>query len=318
MEHITHNRKYNGLLRVMGYVLREKAFTLIEILVVIAVITILVAVIVGVYSSFRSKIDLDTNSQMILNTLRLAQSKTLASEGASNYGVHFEQEKCVLFKGNVYNPVAPDNRFYDFSSRLEIPVASGINLNGGGNEVIFDRITGNTFQSGEIKLQLKSDNSQCRIIKTDLSGEVSIKGTAVPLSSPSPRVTDSRHVHFSYTGRIIDTANEIIILTFEDPVTTKDIKISDFIIGGQFDWEGTVDVGGDEQKIHIHTHWLNDPILGTQFCIHRDRRYNNKTLTVTISGDGSGDIINYTASGEESRGESIHLAPGEDGNPQRQ
>jgi len=313
MEHITHNRKYNGLLRVMGYVLREKAFTLIEILVVIAVITILVAVIVGVYSSFRSKIDLDTNSQMILNTLRLAQSKTLASEGASNYGVHFEQEKCVLFKGNVYNPVAPDNRFYDFSSRLEIP-ALGISLNGGGGEVIFDRITGYTSQFGTIKLQLKKDTNKYRIIKIEKSGEVSIAGAAIPLLDT--RVTDSRHIHFIY-NRNIDTLSEIITLTFNG-TTDEDIKISDFIIGGQFNWEGTVDVGGDEQKIHIHTHWLNDPVLGTQFCIHRDRRYNNKTLIVTISGDGSGDLIRYAADGQELRGTSIHLAPGEDGDPQRQ
>ncbi|MGB2762360.1 MAG: prepilin-type N-terminal cleavage/methylation domain-containing protein [Minisyncoccales bacterium] len=275
-----------------------KSFTLIEVLVIIAVIIILCAITANVYSSFRSHSELNTSSEKILSALRLSQSKTLSSEGASEYGVHFEQDKIVLFKGNVYDALDSNNERYDFSSRIEI---SNISFNGGGTEIIFDRISGTTSEFGTVKLELKKDPNQFRVIVIASSGEASIQGTAVPLLGT--RITDSRHIHFVY-DRNIDTINEIITLTFSDPATVESIKISDFIIGGQFDWEGTVTVGTDDQLIHIHTHWLNNP--DTMFCIHRDRRYNNKSLTVSISGE-AGTLISYTADGIVEKGDSIYV-----------
>ena len=279
----------------------SKSFTLIEVLVIIAVIIILIGITASVYSSFRSHSELNTSSEEILSVLRLSQSKTLSSEGASEYGVHLEQDKIVLFKGDVYDPLDPNNEMHDFSSRVRI---SNISLNGGGTEIIFDRISGFTSEFGTVKLELKKDPNQFRIIEIAASGQASIQGTAVPLSIPSPRVTDSRHIHFVYDGNIIDTTDGIIILSFSEGAVIENIKISDFMIGGQFDWEGTVTVGTDDQKIRIHTHWLNDPILYTQFCIHRDRRYNNKSLTISISGE-AGTLISYTADGTVAKGSSV-------------
>ena len=277
-----------------------KGFTLIEVLVVITIIVILSSVAVNSYFSFRYQSDLNTNAQIILNVLTLTQSKTLASEGASNYGVHFEQEKCVLFKGDSYSPVASDNKTYNFSSWLEIPVYdSGLDLNGGGAEVIFDRISGNTSQFGTVKIQVKNNSGKYQIIKIESSGEAAIKGEDfLPLDA---RITDSRHMHFIYS-RNINTVNEIVTLTFNDPLTTENIKISDFIEASQFNWEGMVTVGTDDQLLHIHTHRLNNP--DTLFSVHRDLRYNNKGLTISISGE-AGSLIIYNAEGQAFQGTSI-------------
>ncbi|MCK4454302.1 type II secretion system protein [Candidatus Parcubacteria bacterium] len=277
-----------------------KGFTLIEVLVAIAIIVILCSAAVNSYFSFRSQSDLNTNAQMILNALTLAQSKTLASEGASSYGVHFEQEKCVLFKGDTYNPAASDNKIYNFSSRLEIPILdSGLDLNEGGSEAVFARLTGNTSHFGTVKIQLKNNSEKYRIIKIESSGEATIKGE--DFSPLNTRITDSRHTHFVYS-RNIDTVNEIITLTFDDPLTTEDIKISDFIEGSQFNWEGTITVGTDDQLLHIHTHRLNNP--DTLFSIHRDLRYNNKGLTISISGE-AGSLIIYNPDSQAFKGTSI-------------
>ncbi len=277
-----------------------ESFTLIEVLVAIAIIVILCSIAVGSYFSFRGQSDLDTNAQMILNALSLAQSKTLASEGASNYGVHFEQGECVLFKGSSYSPVASDNKIYSLSSRLEIPVLdSGLDLNGGGSEAVFARLTGNTSQFGTVKIQLKNNSEKYRIIKIESSGKAAIKGEDfLPLNT---RLTDSRHIHFTYS-RNIDTVNEIITFTFDDPATTEDIKISNFIEGDQFNWEGIITVGADDQILHIHTHRLNNP--DTLFSIHRDLRYNNKSLTISISGE-AGSLIIYNPDGQVLKGTSI-------------
>ncbi len=280
--------------------MKKQAFTLIEILIVISVIIILSFFSLSSYLPFRNQNELNACSQEILNILRLAQSKTLGSEESSCYGVHFEQEKYVLFKGVSYDPLDINNEDYNLSLKTEIS-PSDISLNGGGSEVIFDRITGSTSQYGTVKIQITQDSNQYRIIRIDSSGQIAIKGEdSVLLGS---RIIDSRHIHFSYS-RNIDTANETITLTFSDPLTVENIKISDFLNTGQFDWQGTVTVGGEDQTIRVHTHSLNSP--DTLFCIHRDARYNNKALTVSISGDMN-SLITYTDTGETFQGTSVFV-----------
>lgn len=276
-----------------------KGFTLIEIFVVIAMIFILSGIVFSSYFSFRSHTEVNSGAQEVLNFLRLAQSKTVASEEADKYGVHFEQEKIVLFRGTLYNPADPDNKIYNFS-QVEIPLAEII-LNGGGNEVIFERITGQTINYGTVKIQSKRDNNKFVFIKIESSGEASIKGSDV--SFLGSRLTDSRHIHFTYS-RNIDIANETITLTFSDPLTVQDIKISDYLIAGQIDWQGIITVGTEDQVIYIQTQSLNDP--DTLFCIHRDRRYNSKPLNITISGE-AGSLISYDVDAEEHQGTSVFV-----------
>lgn len=119
-------------------------------------------------------------------------------------------------------------------------------------------------------------------------------------SSPSDenRIKDSRHVHFDYS-RVISTAAERLILTFDydsSPIV-QEIIIADNLQDGQIIWEG--------QNIKIQTHRLNNP--DTQFSLHRDGRYNTKSLKVELSGDASGDLIRYQANGQTAKGNSIYV-----------
>ena len=60
-KHITHNKKHNKLLRVMGYVLREKGFTILETLFAIVVITVGLVGVIGliVYTISISRVSPD-------------------------------------------------------------------------------------------------------------------------------------------------------------------------------------------------------------------------------------------------------------------
>jgi Tfp pilus assembly protein FimT len=274
-----------------------RGVTLIELLLTVGIFIILAIISVPTFRYFQRESDLNNSTQEIINTLRLAQDKTLASEGGSNYGVHFEIEKFVLFEGTSYNPLATNNETHNLPQSVEV---YEINLAGEETEVVFDRLTGETDQFGRISLRLKSDLSKISTVGIKSSGQITLGEEINPPDLP-PNI-DSRHVHFNYT-RVIDTATEELTLTFEGPVV-EEITIADYITGGQIDWEGEVDAGGDIQKLKIHTHRLNNP--DTQFCIHRDRRYNNKALTITISGDGSGSLIDYSADGLITTNTSIH------------
>lgn len=118
------------------------------------------------------------------------------------------------------------------------------------------------------------------------------------LPSDASRIKDSRHVHFDYS-RVISTGAEKLTLIFANPPgpdVSQEILIADNLRDGQIFWEG--------QNIKIQTHRLNNP--DTQFSVHRDRRYNSKALKVTISGDATGDLIQYQADGQTIEGNSIY------------
>ncbi len=287
----------------------KNGFTLVELIVIVGTMLVLLALAVPSYRLFEREADLSNTLEEIVNKLRTAQNKTSASEGASKWGVYFatSTNQYVLFKGNNYaSRTSSFDEVHKIKQTIEI---FNVSL-AGGNEVVFDRITGKTAQTGQISLRLKSDPSKTKTIYVENSGQVGLTATSTP--SDANRKKDSRHIHFDYS-RQISTSTEILNLTFiyDSTTTIKDIVIAENLKNNQIYWEGEVNVGGNIQKLKIHTHKLNDPILGSQFSIHRDRRYNNKALTVEINGTPDPDIgtlISYTASGESSTGTSTYVS----------
>lgn len=281
-------------------------FTLIEVLTVVGILVVLTAMAVPAYHYFQAESELLNTTEEVITILRLAQNKTLASEGASQWGVFFDKSasphQFVLFKGISYPSLDPVfDEVHGLPASVEI---YEISLVGGGEKIIFNRLTGETAQTGDIVLQLKTDPAKTKTVYIEQSGKVGLVSPIAP--SDENRVKDSRHLHFDY-NRPIDINTEKITLTFEGGAT-KEIQISANLEEGQIFWEGEVEVAGATQKLKIHTHRLNDPISYTQFCVHRDRRYNNKTLIITISGDSSGSSVAYTADGLITASASIYVS----------
>lgn len=281
---------------------KQKSFTVVEFLVVFSVLAVLIIISAGAFILFQRKSDLNYGTEEIINVLRIAQNKTLASEGTSQYGVYFDNitvpSQYTLFKGSDYaSREISFDKVYKLSEKVEI---YAINL-GGGNEVVFERLTGNSNLSGDLSLRLKTDPTNSQIIYIEASGQISMSSPAVP--SDDDRIKDSRHLHFDYS-RAIDTATETLTLDFG--TKTENILITDNMKDGQIYWQGEIDVDGETQELKIHTHRLNNP--DTQFCIHRDRRYNSKALTITISGDGSGALIDYSVDGSIISSTSIYVS----------
>ena len=279
--------------------------TLTQLLIIIGILTILTVISAPAFRYFQKESDLNNNTEEIMNTLKLAQNKTLASEEASQYGVYFDilTPPCqyTLFRGSDY---ASRNSLFDKVSNLAQTVEIyQIDL-GGGSEVVFDRLTGATSQPGSASLRLISEPSRAKSIYVENSGKVGLINPSTP--SDANRVKDSRHIHFDY-DRTISTADEKIVLTFtyDSSNLIEEVIIADNMQEGQIYWEGEIDVDGEIQKLKIHTHRLNSP--DTQFCIHRDMRYNNKALVITISDDASGTIVEYSVDGLSTNATSIYV-----------
>lgn len=280
---------------VSSFMFQEKGFTLIELLVVIAVSGILSAsVLIGYRVAGRGS-DLKTDTFKITDVLNLARQRTVSALGSSSYGVHFEASQSVLFKGVVYSASDPDNIFYTLSPAVEI---ADITLAGGGSDVVFDRITGKTAQSGSIKARLIADTARFNIINILSSGQSDISTGA--LAPSGTRLADSRHTHFNYAQ---DVRSAAVTLTLNFPgYLSQDVNFQDYLDAGKtvFDWSGTILVNGSNQILRIHTHSLD--ASSANFSITRDLRYNNIALQVSLDGQ---NLINYAADGTVTQGTSL-------------
>ena len=293
--------------------INNTGFTIVELIIVIAILTIFAAIPIADFVLMQKRTTLDNGAQEFIGVVRSAQNKTLAAESASQYGVYLDTlvspHKYILFKGASYASRDPaSDQPYPLPDTLEFYTINLKDLNNNNkNEIVFDRVTGVTQISGSVSLRVKADISQNKTIYVSNFGVVSFN--QAPTSLDTNRIKDSRHVVFDYS-KPIDisvTSTENIVLTFDGTVVQQ-IPMSLYSTSGQLDWKGNVLVGGINQTIYIHTYRLNNnpvtvpdnPDAYTQFSVFRDRRYNDKSLVITISGGtfpDTGSLAQYSADG---------------------
>lgn len=145
-------------------------FTVMEFLIALSILAVLTTIVFTSMSAFRSSKALQTVSEEILSLLDEARGNTLSAKDSYAYGTHFESSIMVLFRGATYSSSDPNNKTVDIDGAVEI---SSISLAGGGQEVLFQKLTGKTSQSGIITIRLKSDNSKTKTIVMEASGVAS-------------------------------------------------------------------------------------------------------------------------------------------------
>lgn len=149
----------------------KQGFTVLELLMSIAIMAILAAVIITPFAKFRNSKVLDTGAENALSLLSKARGNTLSSKNAYQYGVHFESSQLVLFRGATYSSSDANNETTLLDGALEIPT---ITLTGGGSEVLFDRLTGKTSNDGTVIIRVKSDTSKTKTITINATGVASV------------------------------------------------------------------------------------------------------------------------------------------------
>ena len=140
-----------------------KGFTVIEILISVAVIAIIVLIIVSGLASFRRSADLNHAADGVLAQLREARRRTVESRDASQWGVHTESSRTTLFKGTTYSPGAADNEVFTLPNTV---TASG------PADVVFKRISGDTDNAGTLTLTL---GSSTKVITIRSSGLIEVQ-----------------------------------------------------------------------------------------------------------------------------------------------
>ena len=128
----------------------QKGFTLIETVVVISIIVVLAASGLISFIQSRNVRELASAGQNVLSTLRLAQAKSLAGEDNSTWGVRLEPDRFTLFRGADFLS-STSTQVFALDSRIEV---SNISLNGGGAEIVFEKLNGATVQYGAFEVRI--------------------------------------------------------------------------------------------------------------------------------------------------------------------
>ncbi len=127
----------------------HRAFSLIELVIVISIITLLAGLIMSGLSMYRKSEALNKDAEKIVGILNDAKSRTLASHNSSQYGVHFASTTITLFTGTTYTSSSATNLVYPLTAS---DIISNVSLTGGGLDIVFIRLTGETSQNGTITL----------------------------------------------------------------------------------------------------------------------------------------------------------------------
>lgn len=129
----------------------HKAFTLIEIIIVFAIVIFIVAGLAIPVTQFLEDSALDSHSQDIVYQMKKAKSYALMNLQASNWGIHFDydENRYSFFRGDTYHQFPASYIHFPIPEKLKF---QNILFNRGNPEVVFQKNTGNTLDFGSIQI----------------------------------------------------------------------------------------------------------------------------------------------------------------------
>ncbi len=286
----------------------QKGYTLVEIFITIVIIAILATITYVGFQHYQRGVEIRMGAQEVKKALAEAQSRTIASKGASRWGVHFDNEQYILYKVDLtadpdegYDSSSADNEAHSLSKNLEfceinLEKIGGISVSG----VYYQYLKGvNDKISGIVKVCNKEDNSMSETITIERVGAIEV-GEAVSSTD------NSRHLHFEISKNITQTG--ILRLDFTSDGVTRDVSFQDYYYEDEFSWSDIITVNDEEQRLKIHTHSLDSS--SATLCIHRDERFNTRPLTISLrdlNGDGDASdsviIVSYDADSVATKGD---------------
>lgn len=140
----------------------NKGFTLLEVLLSIALVAVLAGMSIPIYQSFQNKNDLDIAAAAAVQSLRRAQVLARAVDGDTSWGVRLQSGSVVLFKGTSW--AGRDSNYdevFEISSSLAL---SGL------SEIVFSKFSGTPQVTGNITLT--SVNNDARTITINSKGTI--------------------------------------------------------------------------------------------------------------------------------------------------
>ncbi len=145
-----------------------RGFALIELLIIIALITVVSVFAIPFTQSFRVSSDLYTSADDILKTLRRAREQAIFGENNEGWGVYFDSVnyRLTIYQGGDFN-----TRAKDYDQTVEYSSAFTVNTDF-GNSINFSKNSGQPSALGAVTVA--SQNNQNVIINIDSNGKIQV------------------------------------------------------------------------------------------------------------------------------------------------
>lgn len=120
----------------------QKGFTLIEMLLSVAIIGMLVGLSLPLLQSFQARTDLDVTTEAVANSLRRAQTYARGVSGDSTWSVRIASGAATLYKGSTY---ASRDSSYDEATTISTTfTVSGL------SDVTFSKLSATPSTTGSV------------------------------------------------------------------------------------------------------------------------------------------------------------------------
>ncbi|HAS81080.1 MAG: hypothetical protein UR25_C0005G0005 [Candidatus Nomurabacteria bacterium GW2011_GWE1_32_28] len=148
----------------------QKGISVIEILLVVAIIGILSLIVFPQFSKIKENQIFKNTIEDVVSTLHSAQSQSLASVDSFEYGVHFESDEIIIFKGNIFSESALDNKIIKIISPANISNVTLGGVSSSSGDVYFERLSGVPNKVGTITVSVPSTSKIITIYSTGAVG----------------------------------------------------------------------------------------------------------------------------------------------------
>lgn len=128
----------------------KKGFTFIEIMMTITIMVMAGVFLYSFGSSSITKAGLRSSSNLVADTIKLAQSKALSGYLNSSWSVRLEADRLTIFVGEDFD--TRDTSLDSVTLLDRDAEISEISLQGGGNDLVFDPFSGHTATYGTFKV----------------------------------------------------------------------------------------------------------------------------------------------------------------------
>lgn len=149
----------------------KKGITLIETLMAISIISILLVLVLPSFSSIKKNNILKSSAEDVLSALDQAHSQTLSSVNSSVYGVHFQADQVIIFKGTSYSSNDSNNKIIYITTPATISNVTLNNSSSTTGDVYFTHLTGVPNKTGTITV---STSNGSKIITISVTGSFSV------------------------------------------------------------------------------------------------------------------------------------------------
>ncbi len=149
----------------------KKGFSAIEILIVVAILGIILAVVSFSFSGLKNSQALKNAVGDVVSSVDKARSMAFASVSSSEYGVHFQSNKIVIFTGTTYNSTSSTNETINIISPATISNVTLAGVSGTSGNLFFNKLTGVPSKIGTVTITVASSS---KVITISATGGISV------------------------------------------------------------------------------------------------------------------------------------------------